>query len=227
MHFRIRGTLLIAVAALALAPMGSLAGQDASSAQSAVEQQAKLARRGAGVMIGTWSLVDDPATGGAKTSDSPLAEGYFRKGIDKHLALETTAGVWRRTIETPASGGIGGSAGGKTSVILIPQFTAIKLYPFTTPDDTFEPFVSGGVGFTLGFQSQSGGGGVLGGGGANGLIVGVGGSAAAGVEWRFSTAFGLALGAHYSYIQFFDALAGEKMYRGTGAKAGLTYRFQY
>lgn len=216
---------LVAAAATVLALHGAYA-QDTT--RTSVEAKAGLARRGAGIMIGTWSMVDDPATGGATTSDSPVAEGYFRKGIDKHLAIETAAGVWRRVIETPASGGIGGSAGGKTSVILIPQMTSIKLFPFTTPEDAVEPFVSGGVGFTLGFQSESGGGGLLGaGGGATGLIVGIGASAAAGIEWRFSDAFGLAVGGHYTYTQFFDDLAGERMYRGTGLKAGITYRFQY
>ncbi|MEA3245354.1 MAG: hypothetical protein U9Q74_04300 [Gemmatimonadota bacterium] len=216
--------ILVAAVAL-LAGSQVVAAQDTT--KTAAETKASLARRGAGINVGTWGMVDDPATGGAKSSESPLAEGWFRKGIDKHLALETTAGVWRRVIEVPASGGIGGSAGGKTTAILIPQMTSIKLYPFTVPEDEFEPFVSGGVGFTLGFQSQSGGGGVLGNGGGTGLIVGVGASGAAGVEWRFSTAFGLAVGAHYTYVQFFDDLAGERMYRGTGVKAGLTYRFQY
>jgi hypothetical protein len=103
----------------------------------------------------------------------------------------------------------------------------LKLFPVTTPDAALEPFVSAGVGFTLGFQSSSGGGGVLGGGGGSGMIAGVGGSGGAGVEWRFSPAFGLAAGGHYTYIQFFDDLAGERMYRGTGATLGITYRFQY
>ena len=197
------------------------------TARTTEEAKASRARRGAGIVIGTWSLVDNPATGSTTVSDSPVAEGYFRKGIDKHLAIETSAGVWRRVVETPASGGLGGSPGGKTSVILIPQMTSIKLFPFTTPDDALEPFVSGGVGFTLGFQSQSGGGGLLGGGGASGLVVGVGATTSLGVEWRFSSAFGLRLGGVYTYTQFFDDLAGERMYRGTGANAGITYRFQY
>lgn len=216
---------LLVFAIVTFAATATLDAQDTT--RSSLEQKASMARRGAGASVGLWSLVDDPAAAGAKSSDSPIAEGYFRKGIDKHLALETTAGVWRRVVETPPSGGLGGSSGGRTTAILIPQFTSLKLYPFTEPEDAFEPFVSGGVGFTLGYQSESGSGGVLGGGGANGLTVGVGANAAAGVEWRFSTAFGLAVGAHYTYVQFFDALAGEKLYRGTGAKAGLTYRFQY
>ncbi|HEX7938224.1 MAG TPA: outer membrane beta-barrel protein [Gemmatimonadaceae bacterium] len=205
----------------------------ASSAQdkskSSVEEQASIARRGAGLVVGTWSLVDNPATGNATTDDSPIGEGYFRKGLDKHLALETTFGVWRRVITDPGTSGPFGSPGGKTTVYLVPQMTSLKLYPFTTPQNALEPFISGGAGFTIGITSQSGGGGLVGGssGGVTGMTAGIGGSLAAGVEWRFSEAFGLTGGWHYTYIQFFDKLAGEEMYRGTGVTAGLTYRFQY
>ncbi len=221
-------TRTLTVVAVSLLALGAASARAQDTTRTPEEARASRARRGAGIMIGTWSMVDDPATGGATTSDSPVAEGYFRKGIDKHLALETSVGIWRRVVEAPASGGLGGSAGGRTTAILIPQMTAIKLFPFTAPGDAVEPFIAGGVGFTLGFQSESGGGGLLGGsGGATGLIVGVGASASAGVEWKLGEAFGVAVGGHYTYTQFFDDLVGERMYRGTGVKAGLTYRFQY
>ncbi len=205
----------------------SAAAQD-KTPESEAEKQARLARKSAGVIVGTWGQIDNPVGGSTTVSDSPIGVGYFRKGIDKHLALETTVGVWRRLVETPASGGIGGTSGGKTTAILLPQFTSLKLFPFTGPEKALEPYASAGAGFTLGFQSQSGSGGVLGGNsGGSGLIVGVGATGGAGVEWRFSNAFGLAAGGHYTYIQFFDNLAGQQMYRGTGANLGLTYRFQY
>ena len=77
-------------------------------------------------------------------------------------------------------------------------------------------------------MSESGSGGLLGGsGGVSGMLPGVGASLGAGVEWRFSAAFGLTAGGHYTYIQFFEDLAGERLYRGTGARLGMTYRFQY
>jgi hypothetical protein len=195
--------------------------------ESKQEETARLARKSAGVTIGTWGLLDSPASGTTTADDSPIGIGYFRKGIDKHLAIETTVGVWRRIVTAAASGGLGGTAGGKTTALLLPQFTSLKLFPFTGPDAALEPFMSAGIGFTLGFQSSSGGGGVLGGGGGSGMIAGVGANTGAGVEWRFSPAFGLSGGGHYTYIQFFDALAGEKLYRGTGATLGITYRFQY
>lgn len=219
-----RVSYVIAAAAAVLVASGDVAAQDTT--RTSVEAKATLARRGAGIAIGSWSQVDVPS--GPSVSDSPVLEGYFRKGIDKHLAFETSAGLWRRELSIPASGGIGGAAGGRTTAILIPQLTSLKLYPFTGPDDAFEPFASGGLGFVLGFVSNSGGGGILGGGGGgSGLIAGVGATGSAGFEWRFSTAFGMVAGAHYTYTQFFDDLAGQRMYRGTGVKAGLTYRFQY
>jgi hypothetical protein len=216
----------IALACALLAP-AALQAQD-KQPESKVEETARLARKSAGVIFGTWGLIDSPAGGSTTVEDSPIAMGYFRKGMDKHLAIETTVGVWRRIVETPGSGGIGGTSGGKSTVILLPQFTSLKLFPFTGPDATLEPFISAGGGFTLGFQSISGSGGVLGGGGGgSGLTFGVGASGAVGVEWRFSTAFGLAAGGHYTYIQFFEPIAGGELYRGTGATLGLTYRFQY
>jgi hypothetical protein len=219
-HRTLKTSLLVLVTAT------GAAAQD-KQPESKQEETARLARKSAGVLISTWGLLDSPATGATTADDSPLGIGYFRKGIDKHLAVETTVGVWRRVVTTPASGGLGGSSGGKTTALLLPQFTSLKLFPFTTPDMPLEPFISAGVGFTLGFQSSSGSGGLLGGGGGSGMIAGVGGNGGAGVEWRFSPAFGLTAGGHYTYIQFFDNLAGEKLYRGTGATLGMTYRFQY
>lgn len=196
--------------------------------ETSAEEKARLARRGAGLVIGSWAMVDDPASGSTTTSDSPIGEGYFRKGMDQHLALETSAGVWRRVITTPASGGLGGSSGGSTTAVLIPQMTSIKLYPFTTPSSKAEPFLSGGLGIVIGIQSQSGSGGLLGGsGGVSQMLVGFGGGTAAGFEWKLGNSFGILADFHYTYLQFFDELAGEKLYRGTGVKAGLTYRFQY
>jgi hypothetical protein len=217
----------------AVAVILSLVARDGSAQEkkkemSAAEEKASLARRGAGLILGSWSLVDDPATGSSTSTDSPIGEGFFRKGLDKHLALETTIGVWRRIIEDPGTPGPFGTPGGKTTVFLVPQMTSIKLYPFTTPENAFEPYISGGAGFTIGLTNESGSGGIVGGGGGvTGLVAGIGGRLQTGVEWRFSQAFGLAAGGHYTYIQFFDKLAGEEMYRGTGITVGMTYRFQY
>jgi hypothetical protein len=222
------GWLSAVAVVLAFATQGG-AQDKTKTSLSPAEEKARLARRGAGLIVGSWSLVDDPASGTTTTEDSPVfVEGYFRKGLDKHIALETTFGVWRRQITDPGTGGPFGTAGGKTTVILLPQMTSIKLFPFTTPDNKIEPYISGGAGFTIGVVSESGSGGLVGGsGGVTGLTAGVGGRLMAGVEWRLGDAFGLTAGGHYTYIQFFDKLGGEEMYRGTGITVGMTYRFQY
>ena len=218
----------LVIAAAALAASTNAFAQDTKVKTPTIEEKAQTARRGAGLIVASWSLLDDPSKGtSSRTTDSPLGMGFFRKGLDKHLALETTVGVFRRVVETPGSGGLFGSGGGKTTVFLLPQMTSIKLFPFTTPENKFEPFISGGVGVTIGLSSESGGGALGGSGGVSGLVAGLGGTLGAGIEWRFSEAFGLSGGWHYNYIQFFDKLAGEEMYRGTGIAVGLTYRFQY
>lgn len=218
----------LSAAAVILAVTSPLVAQDKDKPRSAAEEKANLARKGAGIIFATWGLLDDPATGSSTSDDSPVLEGYFRKGLDKHLAIETTVGVWRRVITDPGTGGPFGTAGGKTTVLLFPQITSIKLFPFTTPESKMEPFISGGAGFTIGLVSESGSGGLVGGsGGVTGLTAGVGGRLTGGVEWKLGDSFGLAAGGHYTYIHFFDSLAGEQMYRGTGITVGLTYRFQY
>src|SRR5690349_10260671 len=199
---------LSAVAVL-LAITNTVGAQDKpKSTLSPAEEKARMARKGAGLIVGTWSLVDDPASGTTTTDDAPFfLEGYVRKGLDKHVALETTLGIWRRVISDPGTGGPFGSAGGKTTVLLLPNMTSIRLFPFTTPENKFEPYISAGAGFTIGVVSESGGGGLVGGsGGVSGLTAGVGGRLMAGVEWRLGDAFGLTAGGHYTYIQFFDKL---------------------
>jgi len=99
-------------AVLAIVLVVAQARAQDSSKPTAQEEKAKLARRGAGAMVGSWSLLDSPG-GGVSVSDSPIGIGYFRSGLDQHLALETTVGIWKRDITAPATGGIGGSAGGK------------------------------------------------------------------------------------------------------------------
>jgi len=214
--------------ALTLLSAGALGAQEPSRpAESPQESSARLARRGAGLTGATWSPTGLVTPTGATTSSSPFLEGYFRRGLDQHLALETSVAFWQRTLDVPTSGGLTGAPGGKTSLYLIPQFTAIRLYPFTRAGDALEPYLSGGVGLTLGIQNDAGSGGALGGGGGTAMLAGIGLSGSAGVEWRFSSAFGLTAGAHYTYVQFFEDLAGNRLYRGLGVRAGLTYRFQY
>lgn len=212
--------------------MTLLAGDAAAQADTVREQQVKAMRRGAGLRVGVWDVRGLAEVSGARVSESPLLEGYFQKGLDLHLALENTVGVYRREQRITRDGGIGGgTVEEKVAAYVIPQFTSLKLYPFTRPAERFEPYISGGAGVTIGVDDRenSGSGGLLGGGGDAGtsFVAGFGLKGGLGIELRFGEAFGIAAGGRYQWVRFFGELAGERTYRGLGADIGLTYRFQY
>lgn len=225
-------TLLVrAVVVTALVSVG--AQELRAQTDSLSEERAKRMRRGAGVQAGMWDVRGLGQVSGARVNESPLFEGYFQKGLDLHLAMENTIGVYRREQRiTRSAGGIGGGTiEEKVTAYVVPQFTSIKLYPFTRPDQRFEPYIAGGAGLALGIDDRenSESGGLLGGGGQSGvgMVAGFGLKGAVGTELRFSRAFGLALGGRYQWIRFFGELAGERTYRGFGGDLGITYRFQY
>jgi hypothetical protein len=210
-----------------------LAAGAAAQADTIAEQRAKAMRRGAGLRVGVWDVRGLREVSGARVSETPLIEGYFQKGLDLHLVLENTVGVYRREQRlTRDAGGIGGgTVEEKVAAYVVPQFTSLKVYPFTRPEQRFEPYVLGGAGVTIGIDDRenSGTGGLLGGGGESGtgFVAGFGLKGGLGIELRFSEAFGAAVGGRYQWVRFFGELAGERTYRGLGADVGLTYRFQY
>jgi hypothetical protein len=213
--------------------MTLLAGESAAQADTVTERRVKAMRRGAGLRVGVWDVRGLGEVSGARVSETPLFEGYFQKGLDLHLALENTVGVYRRMQRlTRTSGGLGGgTVEEKVAAYVIPQFTSLKLYPFSRPEQRFEPFILGGAGLTIGIDDRenSESGGLLGGGGESGIgfVAGFGLKGGLGIELRFSDAFGIAAGGRYQWVRFFGELAGERTYRGLGADVGLTYRFQY
>jgi hypothetical protein len=213
--------------------MALLAGDSAAQADTVTERRVKAMRRGAGLRVGVWDVRGLGEVSGARVSETPLFEGYFQKGLDLHLALENTVGVYRRMQRlTRTSGGIGGgTVEEKVAAYVIPQFTSLKLYPFSRPEQRFEPFMLGGAGLTIGIDDRenSESGGLLGGGGESGIgfVAGFGLKGGLGIELRFSDAFGAAAGGRYQWVRFFGELAGERTYRGLGADVGITYRFQY
>ena len=88
----------------------------------------------------------------------------------------------------------------------MPQYTSVRLYPSTEPDDAFEPWISGGAGFTIGIDDRTAGAsGGLFGNGSSGMqmVPGIGLKGGVGVEWRFSKTFGVLGRARYQYIRFF------------------------
>ncbi len=220
-----------ACAVLVLAAAGSAApatalGQGRPDTTDQVVQRIKRERQGAGLRVGPWmvSNLSDPS--GTTSSTSPAFEGYWQKGLDRHLVIETSAGLWHRE-QTSGSGTTAESVGS----FVVPLFTTLKLFPFTGPEDQLEPFASAGVGFVLGLENQNTvSGGLLGGGGGGSglsIVAGVGAKGSAGIEYRFSKAFGLSASAGYQYVWFGQDVGGQGSYKGFFLLAGLTYRFQY
>lgn len=237
--------LLVRVAALALVMFLAaepVLAQEKDKETDEVKARAKRQREGAGLRGGVW-LVPDREVQGAQGSETPSFEGYFQRGLDLHLAIESSVGFWRRHQEIARSGGALDAVDGRSAGVypenaeaeqvnsyIIPLFTALKLYPATRPEQPTEPYILGGVGFALGIDDrQNTAGGILGVGGGDGTVIltGFGFKAGAGVEFRLGRAFGLNVGGRYQWVRFGDEVGGERTFKGLGLDAGFTYRFQY
>ena len=170
------------------------------------------------------SNLNNPA--GATSSTIPTFEAYWQKGLDRHLAIETGAGLWHRT-QSSGSGPTAETVG----TFIVPLITTIKLYPFTGPEQALEPFVTAGVGFALGLEKDNTtAGGLLGGGSANSglnVVAGIGLKGGAGAEYRFSRSFGVGASLDYQWVPFAQNVGGQSDYKGFGLFGGLTYRFEY
>lgn len=194
---------------------------------------AKAARNGAGLRVGAWGVRDLPEVEGARYSKSPSYEGYFQKGLDSHLVIESTLGLWRWVQEIEEEEGGALSSGGREVVTtyLVPAFSAIKFYPLTRPGQVLEPYAKAGAGFVLGIEdAESTGSGPLLGftpGTGTSVATGFGLSGAIGVDWAFSRAFGLTAGGRYQWMRFSSDVGGQDTFKGVGVDVGLTYRFRY
>jgi len=188
---------------------------------SDVVKHAQMARRGGGLRVGPWHLNGRDASTGSASSTIPDVEGYVRTGLDLHLVLENSIGVWRERQAGAASGGLLGSSGTENDAYIIPQFTSIVFYPMTAPNDRVEPFLRGGLGFALGIQDpQSGGGSIS-------FTPGFGLTSGLGLEWRMTEALGLTVSTRYQWIRFFQEFGPQQTYQGPVVEAGISYRFQY
>jgi hypothetical protein len=223
--------LAASCASVMLAAVSPLLGQDHDrqvrpDSMDQVEHRVKRMREGAGLRVGSWMVSNLATPSGASSSALPEFEAYWQKGLDRHLAIETSAGLWHRQ----QSAGSGPSAE-TTGSFVIPLLTTIKLYPFTGPDQQLEPVVAAGVGFAMGLERQSTvTGGLLGGGSASSgvnLVAGFGLKGGAGLEYHFGRAFGISVGAAYQWVLYAQNVGGQSDYKGFGIFGGLTYRFQY
>jgi outer membrane protein W len=217
----IRATfLVIALGAAA----GSVSAQQ--RAESPQEAAARLARQGAGLQFGVWS-VQGVARPGIDASTWPFIDGYFQRGLDRHLAVESTAGLWRREETETRSGGLGGTTTTTRTTYVVPLLTGLRFYP-TAPGTRIEPFVSGAIGFALGIEDNQGAAGaLLGGGGGTRVETGFGFRGSGGVELSLGRAFGASAAAGYQWLRFGNPVGATDGYRGVRATVGLVYRFQY
>lgn len=206
-------------AALAILCGGALAIPAPAPGQQASEEEVKRQRKAGGLHAGTWQVTDLAEPEGADISTLPSFWGYFQNGLDLHLALENGLGFWGRTVEDSDS---------KTSVFLIPQFTSLKIYPFTRPDEAVEPYLLGGAGITLGIEDREGGGTLIGVGDGTTFKIGFGVRGGAGVQLGLSDAFGLVVNGEYRWNRFFDGeIGGKESYAGFLLSGGVTYNFQF
>jgi len=222
-HFASR--LLAALSAVAIVAEGARAQAkvpaDTASKSQDVEHRVQTSRRGGGIRGGQWHLNGQQLPAGVTASSTPEFEGYVRTGLDLHVVLENSVGVWR---QRQASGSTGGLLGGSASLVdnyIIPQYTSVVFYPLTGPNDRLEPYVRGGIGFALGVQDpQNGSGGIS-------LTPGFGATGGLGIEWRATETLGLAVSTRYQWVRFFQDFGGRQTYQGPALEAGITYRFQF
>jgi hypothetical protein len=228
-------TTLLALAAapvVARAQDTSRAGaRDGTPIAADLERRARLARRGGGVRVGTWDVRGLTAASGAALSKTPAFEGYVRRGLDLHVAVEHSVGVWRRrqSVTETTPNPLGGTTTSTSTLetYVIPQFTSVLLFPITKPEQRVEPFVKAGAGFALGVDDRTGEGGGLFSAEGTALVPGYGLSSGAGVELRLTRALGLMGAGRYQWVRFFQELSGRRTYEGFGAEVGVTYRFQF
>src|SRR5947209_19478481 len=159
----ITSVLLVALAPLFLASAGAGAqtktSSDTLTKTSELEHRVQSERRGGGVRVGPWRLNGQQLPSGVSGSTTPQFEGYYRTGLDLHVALENSIGLWRQRQSSASGGGLlGGTSTAAADNYIIPQYTSIVFYPATAPNDRLEPFVRGGVGFALGVQDPQNGG---------------------------------------------------------------------
>jgi hypothetical protein len=196
--------------------------KNSRSQDAELERRAERARRGGGLRVGAWS-VKNSATGSPSVSSTPAFEGFYRHGLDLHLAFENSIGFWRRRQTTSGSGGVLGGVGSSTvDDYVIPQYTSLLFFPMTRPEQHFEPYLRGGIGLTIGAEDDAG----KGGGGVS-LVPGIGTTGGVGFEWRAAEALGVTASARYQWVRFFNDFGGRRTYEGPAFDVGLTYRFQY
>jgi outer membrane protein W len=214
-------TLLLAVA-LAWAPVSAQ-----QTPESDEERAARLARSGAGIRAGAWRVADLREAQNSTASTWPYFEGYFQRGMDLHLAIESSIGLYRRQEEFEGTDGPLGTAESTTTSYIIPLLTSVKFYPVTRPEAAVGPHIGAGIGVAIAIEDQQGSGGLLQRSPGTAMITGFGAKGGGGLDVRLGSAFGASLGATYQWLRFGSDVGGIATYAGPAFTAGLTYRFRF
>jgi len=215
----------IALVLLSVVFCGSIAAANDDPAA-----QTKRARGGGGLRVGTWQVVGLDEPGAPSSTQSVAAEGWFQKGFDVHIALESTLGFWQRTQTLTEAGSVAGTGTErKIQTYLVPTMTTLKLYPATSPSSPLEPYLAAGVGVVLGIDNEdvSTTDPIVAPGTTNTFHTGLGIQTGAGIEWNSPSPFGLTVGGRYQWASFGEDVGGKALYRGPAYFGGVTYRFQY
>jgi hypothetical protein len=206
----------------------ALAGALPGIAQADVETEARHARQGGGLRVGTWNVRNLSLPDGGTSNQSLAFEGYFEKGLDLHLSWVNAMGFWQREQVVTEPGTVGETRYELTSY-LVPATTALKVHPFTRPSSVLEPWARAGVGLVLGIDRAETS-------GTDPLVVpgsemriqtGFGIETGMGMDWRPAGAFGLSTGGGYRWVTFGESVGGDRAYQGWAFDLGVTYRFQY
>jgi hypothetical protein len=228
-YSRVMNVAAALAATLFVIPVAAAAAQN-TRAESEVERDARLLRSSAGLRVGSWAVRGLRDASGGAASTLPAVEGWYQRGLDRHVALESSVAFWGREETLMQAGTITQpETREKVATYIIPMLTSVALHPFTGPEQAIEPFIRAGGGLALGIEQRSGTGGTLFGSGGDGtsMIVGFALQGGAGISWRFSQAFGATAGANYRWTRFSGEVAGRDAYRGAVLDVGLSYRFQY
>ena len=192
----------------------SARGQQAPTTRT--DEELQQARNASGLSVGEWH-VPAPTTTGASYSSSLMFSGITQRGLSVHVALESSAGLWRRVGTTPQPDG----KPVVTKSYLIPLLDCLKVYPFTRASNRIEPYLTTGLGFGLGIQQESTN--AIGGGGTA-VVTGFAVKVGVGVEYHLSRRFGFLADGRYLWMNLSDRISEQGAFSGGGVEAGMTYK---
>ncbi len=119
------------------------------------EKAVRRLRQGAGFRTGLWKVQDLAEVSGARDSETPLLEGYYQKGLDRRIGLESSVAMWRREVKFDSQDALGNPVSETATSYVLPLVTAGKFYLIREPR-RLDPFLCAGLGLTLGLDKRDG-----------------------------------------------------------------------